>query len=259
MATPLRARLDGFPDLTIGLLGSAYFAGHAGWDAAAPAIIRRGGHIRAFAAFVALAVVAVVLMPIFVSPGAWLVCRALIGFVFAGIYAVIEAWINAKATNANRGALYARLPDRQFRRLRDAASWRCSRSVPPAFRPSRSPAALARAGDRADGDDQRRSARAAARGQPAPSLARRALAPVSVRRGARRRGRQRRLDLARRRSSLQIGMSPDDRAAFHRGDRDRLGARRLSRRRLSDRIDRRLVMAVVMIGGRGARSRAEPS
>jgi len=30
-----------------------------------------------------------------------------IGFVFAGIYAVIEAWINAKATNSNRGALYA--------------------------------------------------------------------------------------------------------------------------------------------------------
>ena len=74
---------------------------------AAPAAIRRGGHIRAFAAFVALAVVSVVLMPVFVSPWGWLVFRALIGFVFAGIYAVIESWINAKATNSNRGALYA--------------------------------------------------------------------------------------------------------------------------------------------------------
>jgi hypothetical protein len=27
IATPLRARIEGFPDLTIGLLGSAYFAG----------------------------------------------------------------------------------------------------------------------------------------------------------------------------------------------------------------------------------------
>jgi MFS family permease len=107
VTTPLRARLDGFPELTIGLLGSAYFAGMLAGTLAAPAIIRRGGHIRAFAAFVALAVASVVLMPVFVSPWMWLACRATIGFVFAGIYAVIEAWINARASDANRGALYA--------------------------------------------------------------------------------------------------------------------------------------------------------
>jgi MFS family permease len=107
VTTPLRARIDGFPDLTIGLLGSAYFAGMLAGTLVAPAIIRRAGHIRAFAAFVSLAVVSVVLMPVFVWPMAWLIFRTLIGFVFAGLYAVIEAWINAKATNANRGALYA--------------------------------------------------------------------------------------------------------------------------------------------------------
>jgi MFS family permease len=74
---------------------------------AAPAIIRRAGHIRAFAAFVALAVASVVLMPVFVSPWVWLGCRALIGFVFAGVYAVIEAWINTRASDANRGGIYA--------------------------------------------------------------------------------------------------------------------------------------------------------
>ncbi len=107
VATPLRARIEGFPELTVGLLGSVYFAGMLAGTLAAPAIIRRGGHIRAFAAFVALAVVSVILMPVAVLPWAWLACRALIGFVFAGLYAVIESWINAKATNANRGALYA--------------------------------------------------------------------------------------------------------------------------------------------------------
>ncbi len=107
VTTPLRGRIEGFSDLAIGLLGSAYFAGMLAGTLAAPAAIRRGGHIRAFAAFVALAVVSVVLMPVFVSPWGWLVFRALIGFVFAGIYAVIESWINAKATNSNRGALYA--------------------------------------------------------------------------------------------------------------------------------------------------------
>jgi MFS family permease len=107
VATPLRARIEGFPELTVGLLGSVYFAGMLAGTLAAPAIIRRGGHIRAFAAFVALAVVSVILMPVALFPWAWLACRELIGFVFAGLYAVIESWINAKATNANRGALYA--------------------------------------------------------------------------------------------------------------------------------------------------------
>ena len=107
VATPLRARMEGFPDLTVGLLGSVYFAGMLAGTLAAPAIIRRGGHIRAYAAFVALAVASVILMPVMVFPLAWLACRALIGFVFAGLYAVIESWINAKATNSNRGALYA--------------------------------------------------------------------------------------------------------------------------------------------------------
>jgi len=107
VTTPLRARIEGFPELTVGLLGSVYFAGMLAGALAAPAIIRRGGHIRAYAAFVALAVVSVILMPVMLSSWAWLACRALIGFVFAGLYAVIESWINAKATNSNRGALYA--------------------------------------------------------------------------------------------------------------------------------------------------------
>lgn len=106
LVAPVRADLEGFGDLSIGLLGSAYFAGMLAGTLATPAIVRRVGHIRAFAAFVAFAIVAAVLMPIAVAPLPWLGCRALMGFVFAGIYAVIEAWINAKADNQNRGALY---------------------------------------------------------------------------------------------------------------------------------------------------------
>jgi MFS family permease len=48
--TPLRAQLDGFADLTIGLLGSAYFAGMLAGTLATPAMVRRAGHIRAFSA-----------------------------------------------------------------------------------------------------------------------------------------------------------------------------------------------------------------
>ena len=103
---PLKAQLIGFGDLTIGVLGSAYFAGMLTGTLAAPAIVRRAGHIRAFSAFVAVGVAAVVLMPAWERPAPWMVCRAALGFIFAGVYAVVESWINAKADNASRGALY---------------------------------------------------------------------------------------------------------------------------------------------------------
>jgi MFS family permease len=104
--TPLRAQLGGFADLTIGLLGSAYFAGMLAGTLATPAMVRRAGHIRAFSAFVAVGIVSVVLMPGWEAPAPWMLCRGALGFVFAGIYSVIESWINAKADNASRGALY---------------------------------------------------------------------------------------------------------------------------------------------------------
>ena len=103
---PLRASLENFPDLTIGLIGSAYFTGMLAGTLVTPAIVRRGGHIRAFAAFVALAIIAVILLPTMVAPAPWMILRGALGFVFAGIYAVTESWINAKASNANRGAVY---------------------------------------------------------------------------------------------------------------------------------------------------------
>ncbi len=118
VATPLRASIDGFPALTIGLIGSAYFAGMLAGTLAAPAIVRRGGHIRAFTAFVALAIASVVLMPVFVSPWVWLACRALLGFVFAGLYAVIE-FVDQRESQQ-------RQPRRALRALHQIASFAAS-------------------------------------------------------------------------------------------------------------------------------------
>jgi MFS family permease len=106
LIVPLRAKMEGFPELSIGLLGSAYFAGMLGGTLGAPAIVRRAGHIRAFSAFVAASMVTIVLLPLWLSPWFWLVMRGALGFAFAGVYGVTESWINSKATNSNRGALY---------------------------------------------------------------------------------------------------------------------------------------------------------
>ena len=104
---PLRAKMEGFPDLAIGLLGSGYFAGMLAGTLAAPGLIARAGYIRAFAAFVAGAVVVALVYPLAVVPAVWVGLRYAIGFLFSGFYAVIEAWLSDKSNAGNRGRIYA--------------------------------------------------------------------------------------------------------------------------------------------------------
>ena len=104
---PLRAKMEGFPDLAIGLLGSGYFAGMLAGTLAAPSLIARAGYIRAFAAFVAGAVVVALIYPLAVVPAVWVGLRYAIGFLFSGFYAVIEAWLSDKSSDADRGRVYA--------------------------------------------------------------------------------------------------------------------------------------------------------
>ena len=247
VTTPLRAHIEGFPDLTIGLLGSAYFAGMLAGTLAAPVIIRRGGHIRAFAAFVSLAVVSVVLMPVFVWPTAWLVFRALIGFVFAGLYAVIEAWINAKATNANRGALYALY---QIANFSASATGQLALQPlgPGGFPPFAVAAALFGSRNRPDGDDERRPARRTSQCPPSSSVAHPRGADF-VPSGSGRRRRERRSFALGPVFAVDIGMPPDRAPLFTSAIviGSALGVFPVGF--ISDRLDRRLVMAAVMIAG----------
>src|SRR5437868_9787380 len=74
---------------------------------AAPRIIARAGHIRAFSAFVAVSTVAALMHPMFVDPAAWCAIRAVTGFCFAGLYAAIESWMHDKAENVVRGRVLA--------------------------------------------------------------------------------------------------------------------------------------------------------
>jgi MFS family permease len=74
---------------------------------AAPRVVARAGHVRAFSAFVAVATVTTLLHPVFVEPAAWALIRAVTGFCFAGLYATIESWMHDKADNVVRGQVLA--------------------------------------------------------------------------------------------------------------------------------------------------------
>ncbi|WP_372965792.1 MFS transporter [Marinobacter sp.] len=70
-------------------------------------IIGRVGHIRAFAVFAAMAAVAALMYPMAVSTVFWALLRVLSGFSIAGVLVVIESWFSSRATNANRGSMFA--------------------------------------------------------------------------------------------------------------------------------------------------------
>ncbi|WP_235981693.1 MFS transporter [Methylobrevis albus] len=103
--TPLRAALEDFSALQIGLMGSGYYAGFVAGCLVGPYLILRAGHIRAFTALVAAASAIALVHPIAVDPIAWIACRAVTGFSLAGLYLIVESWLNDRATNANRGFL----------------------------------------------------------------------------------------------------------------------------------------------------------
>jgi MFS family permease len=103
----LRATLEGFPTLVTGIVMSCYYVGYVLGTVVAPPLLRQVGHIRVFAALAAVASVAILIQGCFVNPFAWSAMRLVSGLCFAGIYVVAESWLNDSASRANRGRLLA--------------------------------------------------------------------------------------------------------------------------------------------------------
>ena len=101
----LRVAIESFD--APGLVLSAYFAGFTLGAFRCSRIIERIGHIRAYAAFAGLVAAATVVMPLFVGSLAWIVLRALVGFGCAGIFVTTESWLTAKALPSERGRVFS--------------------------------------------------------------------------------------------------------------------------------------------------------
>lgn len=103
---PIEGKLAGFSTLTIGGLGTLYYAGFVVGCMFLPRIIRRFGHIRSFSAFAAVASSAALLHTLVATPSTWLALRAVIGLCFAGLLIVIESWLNNQAAHQQRGHVF---------------------------------------------------------------------------------------------------------------------------------------------------------
>ncbi len=104
---PLRGQIEGFSTASLGLLGTAWAGGFIAGCFLAPRLVRRVGHVRAFGAFAAMAAIIALLSGMFIDPIFWFVLRVGTGFTMAGAFMVIESWLNERATNETRGSVFA--------------------------------------------------------------------------------------------------------------------------------------------------------
>jgi MFS family permease len=104
---PVRASLEAFPTLAIGIMGAAYFLGFTLGCLRGGELVKRVGHVRVFLAMTALASAAPLVHGLVLHPVAWGLLRALTGFCFAVLYIVIESWLNERSTNENRGIVFS--------------------------------------------------------------------------------------------------------------------------------------------------------
>jgi MFS family permease len=103
----LRALGEGWTAYDISLIGAVYSLGYTLSSFVTPKFIRRTGHVRVFAAYIALMSISVLLCSLVADPYAWMFFRGLFGFAIAGGYMIMESWINEKAENEYRGFMFS--------------------------------------------------------------------------------------------------------------------------------------------------------
>jgi MFS family permease len=97
----------GISAFLIGVVFSAYNVGFLFGTLTCERLINRVGHIRAFGVFAVSAAIATLLFALNNNVYAWAAFKGLSGYALAGGFIVIESWLNDKATELNRGRIFA--------------------------------------------------------------------------------------------------------------------------------------------------------
>ena len=103
----IRGGLEGYSDRLIGVIMSGYFLGFLVGTHIASRLVRRIGHIRAFAFCAACLSCTALLHVLFVNPWIWFLLRVLAGSVIFCLYTIIESWLNGQAPAGSRSQVFA--------------------------------------------------------------------------------------------------------------------------------------------------------
>ena len=101
----IRGDIEGFSPAQIGIVGASFWAGIVVGSLRSGMLIERVGHVRTFAALGAIASTIPLLHLLLIDPIAWVGLRAVTGFCFAGLFIVVESWLNGEATVQTRGQI----------------------------------------------------------------------------------------------------------------------------------------------------------
>jgi MFS family permease len=101
----VRGSLEHFSPTQIGAVGAAFWVGIVLGSLWAGRVIQQVGHTRTFAALAAVAASTALLHLLVVDPSVWIAARGVTGFCFAGLFIVVESWLNASATPETRGQI----------------------------------------------------------------------------------------------------------------------------------------------------------
>jgi MFS family permease len=98
----LRGAEEGFSPATIGFMGTAYFGGFLLGCIFITRIMKAVGYVRSFSALAAIASAGTLLLVLIIDPLFWSAIRLITGFCFAGLFTVMEAWMNSSVQNHDR-------------------------------------------------------------------------------------------------------------------------------------------------------------
>lgn len=103
----LRGAMEGFEPETIGFIGTSYFAGFLVGCLTITRMLKAVGHVRSFATLAAMASAGTLLLVLVIDPYVWAFVRLLSGFCFAGLFTVMESWMNSGVRNEDRARVLA--------------------------------------------------------------------------------------------------------------------------------------------------------
>ena len=101
----IRATIEGFDTSVTGLIMSGYFIGLIIGCYAVPRMISNVGHVRVFGALASVASASILVHGLWVDPFMWWAMRLVTGFSYAGLYIVVESWLNHASDNTTRGKM----------------------------------------------------------------------------------------------------------------------------------------------------------
>ncbi|MDO8289839.1 MAG: MFS transporter [Parvibaculum sp.] len=103
----LQLEADGTAPILIGLVATFYFVGLTIGSLCVSTLIRRVGHIRAFATFVSLFSASTLTYAVYQDASLWACLRLVDGFCMAGVFVCLESWLNERAEPEARGTVLA--------------------------------------------------------------------------------------------------------------------------------------------------------